>query len=79
MDVGLARDWVVIIVGSLGIVVLIVFLIMALLIFRKIINLINKIKRISNQIESVITSPFYQMASMLSGIFAEICRGTQKK
>jgi len=64
------RDWVIIIVGILEIILLIGLLISLFIIYRKVNNLINKIKETVHKIENMITSPYFKVGAFLVKTFA---------
>ena len=78
-DVAVFRDWVISVAGILGTLMLLVFLIMALVLFGKVMSLINKVKRISNTVENAIQSPYYQIASWIGGMCAGIGQGIHSR
>ena len=79
MDEALIRDWVIIIGGSLGIVVLMLLTIMSVILFSKIFAITNKTKQIINQFDKAVNSPYFQVASWIGGICAGIKQGIKKK
>jgi len=79
VDEALIRDWVIIIGGSLGIVVLMLLTIMSVILFSKIFAITNKTKQIINQFDKAVNSPYFQVASWIGGICAGIKQGIKKK
>ena len=79
MDEALIRDWVIIIAGSLGILVLMLLTIMSIILFSKILAITNKTKQIINQVNKAVNSPYYQLASWIGGMCAGIKQGMKKK
>jgi hypothetical protein len=79
VDEALIRDWVIIIAGSLGILVLMLITIMSVVLFSKILAITNKVKKVINQIDKAVNSPYYQVASWIGGMCAGIKQGMQKK
>ncbi len=78
MDEAIIRDWVIIIGGSLGIVVLMLIAVMALILFSKIYAIANKVKKIADRVDKAVESPYYQVASWIGGIWSGIKQGMQK-
>ena len=79
MDEALIRDWVIIIGGSLGIVVLILLTIMSIILFSKIFVIANKTKQIISQVDKAVNSPYFQLASWIGGMCAGIQQKMRKK
>jgi hypothetical protein len=78
VDVALVRDWVIIIAGSLGIIVLILVTVMSTILFYKILAITNHVKKIACQVDQAISSPYYQLASWLGGIWSGFKQRMQK-
>ena len=78
MNEALIRDWVIIIGGSLGIVVLMLIAVMSMILFSKILAITDKIKKIINQVDKAVNSPYYQFASWIGGVWSGIKQGMHK-
>ena len=79
MDEALIRDWVIIIGGSLGIVVLMLIAVMSMILFSKIFAITNKTRQIINQFDKAVNSPSFKFASWIGGMCAGIKQSMQKK
>lgn len=78
MDEALVRDWVIIIAGSLGIIILILVAVMSTILFYKILAITNHVKKIACQVDKAISSPYFQLASWLGGIWTGFKQKMQK-
>ncbi len=77
-DITVLRDWVIVIVGILGILMLLGLLIVSLILISKIMSLVNKVKHIANAVDSAIRSPYYEVASWVGEVCAGFTSGMQK-
>ena len=65
MDVTLLRDWIIIVYGILGTVLIITFFIVVLFLYNKVNRLIKKGKEILLIVENTFTSLYYRAGSWL--------------
>jgi hypothetical protein len=77
-DVQAARDWIIVIAGLVSIVVSVAFLVMALLLYGKMRDIVNRVTAITNLVEQSIRSPYFQIASLVGSLFAKFGKGSQK-
>jgi cell shape-determining protein MreC len=65
MEIALVRDWVIVIVGVLEILLLLGLIIIVLVLYSKINKLINGVKETVERIKKTITSPYYKTAAVM--------------
>jgi hypothetical protein len=70
MELASARDWIIILVGALEIILLIVFIIVSLVLYAKINKIIKEAREKIQKLEHLVTSPYYRVGSIVFGVIA---------
>ncbi len=68
MEIADLRDWIIVIYGILGIVVLLIFAIMLFLIYRKISSILNSAKEVTDTVRDTVVDPLRKIQGFISGI-----------
>ncbi len=68
MEIADLRDWIIVIYGILGIIVLLIFAIMLFLIYRKISSILNSAKEVTDTVRDTVVEPLHKIQGFIAGI-----------
>lgn len=68
MDIADLRDWILVIYGTLGIVVLIIIAIMLFCIYRKIASILDSAREVTDTVRDTVVDPLHKIQGFISGI-----------
>ncbi len=78
MDVSVLRDWVIVMVFFLGIVMMFIMMLMTLVLYNRVKGVVNQIKQLINLMQKPAHPPYHNIANWIGGVCAGIGQSAQR-